>query len=249
MQPSLLITQLKELDDHALEIVRHDRKVYWLVKNGIDFLLAALALIIFSPIMIVVALLIKLDSSGPVFFSQDRVGVKRKTVHGITYWSRITFRCFKFRTMFQNADSSLHKAYVKALMENDEAQMAAIQGEDTKARKLVHDPRVTRLGRFLRRSSLDELPQFFNVLLGNMSLVGPRPAIPYEVSMYKTWYFKRLETKPGLTGLWQVTSRSSADFDEMVRLDIEYVERQSIRLDLKILLMTPWVVISCKHAH
>jgi len=150
--------------------------------------------------------------------------------------------------MVCNADSSLHKSYIKALINNDCKSMAALQGEYTKIRKLTHDPRVTRLGKILRKSSIDEIPQFFNVLKGEMSLVGPRPAIPYEVEMYKPWHYRRLETKPGITGLWQVTARCTADFDEIISLDIQYVDQQSFWLDLKILIKTPLAVLSCKGA-
>jgi lipopolysaccharide/colanic/teichoic acid biosynthesis glycosyltransferase len=166
----------------------------------------------------------------------------------VTYWRQVTFKCFKFRTMVSNADQSLHKSYIKALINNDTESMAALQGEDTQIRKLTRDPRITRLGKILRKSSIDEIPQFINVLRGEMSLVGPRPAIPYEVEMYKPWHFRRLETKPGITGLWQVTARSSCDFDEIVTLDIQYIDQQSIWLDLKILLKTPIAVLFCRGA-
>jgi lipopolysaccharide/colanic/teichoic acid biosynthesis glycosyltransferase len=147
-----------------------------------------------------------------------------------------------------DADSALHKAYVQALIRRDEIGMAAAQNGETPTRKLVNDRRVTRLGRFLRRSSLDELPQLWNVLKGDMSLVGPRPPIPYEVEAYELWHWKRLEAIPGMTGLWQVEARSSVGFDEMVRLDIWYAEHQSLWMDLKILLKTPFAVLSMRGA-
>jgi lipopolysaccharide/colanic/teichoic acid biosynthesis glycosyltransferase len=180
--------------------------------------------------------------------------------------------------MRQDADSEPHRAFVKALISSDEEQMAALQRkgreaapEDSgafasafsdkggnrsplraqdqqQAHKLIHDPRVTRLGRTLRKSSLDELPQLWNVLRGEMSLVGPRPPIPYEVEEYEPWHWQRLETKPGLTGLWQVGPRSAADFNEMVRLDMQYIEQQSLWLDLKILAKTPLAVLRGKGA-
>jgi lipopolysaccharide/colanic/teichoic acid biosynthesis glycosyltransferase len=224
------------------------RRLYFASKRILDFVFALLALISLFPVMILVAILIKLDSSGPIFFKQDRVSVRQKSFNKATYLQRITFRCYKFRTMICNADPAIHKSYIKALIDNDPESMAALQGGDTQTRKLTHDPRVTRLGRILRKSSLDEIPQFINVLKGEMSLVGPRPAIPYELEMYKPWHFKRLETKPGITGLWQVTARSTADFDEIVKLDIQYIERQSFLMDLEILLKTPYAVISCKGA-
>lgn len=163
----------------------------------------------------------------------------RKKVNDAYQWERAEFSFYKFRTMKHNADSSLHKTYVKALIEHDDQTLSDINKMDTKIKKLTHDPRVTRLGHILRRSSIDELPQFWNVLKGDMSLVGPRPAIPYEMDFYKPWYFRRFETKPGLTGLWQVVARCSIDFDGMVNLDIEYIEKQCLFEDLKIVFMTP----------
>ena len=132
---------------------------------------------------------------------------------------------------------------MEAYIRNDSQGMAELHNGDEKVLKLQRDPRVTRLGWFLRRTSLDELPQLWNVLKGSMSLVGPRPPIPYEVEMYDAWHHLRLEAKPGMTGLWQVTARSSASFDRMVDLDVQYVESQSFRLDLKILLRTPLAVL------
>jgi lipopolysaccharide/colanic/teichoic acid biosynthesis glycosyltransferase len=127
--------------------------------------------------------------------------------------------------------------------------MAAVQGEENSTRKLVNDPRITRIGKILRKTSLDELPQLVNILAGEMSWVGPRPAIIYELEEYQTWHFHRFSATPGLTGLWQITARCSADFDEMVKLDIDYIEQQSMWLDIKIIFKTPFVVLSCKGAH
>jgi lipopolysaccharide/colanic/teichoic acid biosynthesis glycosyltransferase len=248
LQPSIEIKIVQEKDPLAISPVSGRRLNYHLSKRFIDLVFAVLALIVFSPLILIVAILIKLDSPGPVFFIQDRVGVRRRVFNKTIYYEMITFRCYKFRTMICNADPSLHKSYVKALINNDCQGMAALQGEDTKIRKLTHDPRITRLGRILRKSSIDEIPQFINVLKGEMSMVGPRPAIPYEVELYKPWHYRRLETKPGITGLWQVTARCTADFDEIVRLDIQYVEKQSFWLDMKILLKTPLAVLSCKGA-
>ena len=150
--------------------------------------------------------------------------------------------------MHQNVSSELHRAYLHAFIENDHENMEKLQDSNSQIRKLTDDPRVTRLGRFLRKSSLDEIPQLWNVLRGDMSLVGPRPPIPYEVEMYEPWHQRRLQTKPGITGLWQVTARSSADFDEMVRMDIWYIEHQSLWLDLRIILKTPLSVLSMEGA-
>jgi lipopolysaccharide/colanic/teichoic acid biosynthesis glycosyltransferase len=240
---------LLQKDDHyILSLVSENRIIYYFSKRVLDFCIALLAIIIFSPVMALVAVLIKLDSPGPIFFVQDRVSVRRKVYNRSTYWQRITFRCYKFRTMVCNADPALHKAYVKALINNDCESMAKLQGEETQVRKLTHDPRITRLGKILRKYSLDELPQFINVIKGEMSLVGPRPAIPYEVEMYKSWHYRRLETKPGITGLWQVTARSAADFDEIVKLDIQYIDQQSFWLDFEILMRTPLAALSSKGA-
>jgi lipopolysaccharide/colanic/teichoic acid biosynthesis glycosyltransferase len=200
------------------------------------------------PLNILVAILIYIYSPGPVFFIQERVGAKRQFCGNHLYWKKVNFRCYKFRTMKVNADTSIHQAYVKALIENNENQMTTLQGAQTKTRKLVNDPRLIRPGRLLRKLSIDELPQLWNVLRGDMSLVGPRPAIPYEVEMYKPWHMRRLEAQPGITGLQQIMARGT-DFDHQVKLDIEYIENQSLWLDIKIILKTPLAVISAHGAH
>jgi lipopolysaccharide/colanic/teichoic acid biosynthesis glycosyltransferase len=215
---------------------QQQRWFYFACKRLLDILIAGSAL------------LIKLDSPGPAIFKQKRVGSKRRADGQRESWEVNTFTLCKFRTMCKDADPELHRAFVQAFIRNDHKGMAVLQGEDTQTHKLVHDPRVTRLGRFLRRSSLDELPQLWNVLKGDMSVVGPRPPVLYEVDKYEPWHRQRMEAKPGLTGLWQVTARSSAEFDEMVRLDIQYIERQSFWLDLEILLKTPLVVLRGKGA-
>ncbi len=248
MQPEISFESLREIDPWALCPITKSRPFYSLSKRILDFFVAALAIILLMIPMLLIAILIKLDSPGPVLYIQERVGAKQRTRRGFSYWQLVLFRCYKFRTMVCNADPSLHRAYIQALINNDSQSMAALQGSTTNIRKLTRDPRVTRIGRILRKSSLDELPQLFNVIKGEMSLVGPRPAIPYEVEMYKSWQRRRLETKPGLTGLWQVTARSSASFDEIIRLDIQYIEKQSLWLDLQILAKTPYVVLTCKGA-
>jgi lipopolysaccharide/colanic/teichoic acid biosynthesis glycosyltransferase len=196
--------------------------------------------------MLVIALLVRWDSPGPALFRQERVGARRRTGAQQGGWEVTRFTFYKFRTMHNGASSELHRAFVCAFIQDDRATMADLQGGDTQVRKLVNDPRVTRVGRFLRKASLDELPQLWNVLKGDMSLVGPRPPIPYEVDEYEAWHRRRLETKPGLTGWWQVTARSAAEFEEMVRLDVWYIEHQSFWLDLQILLKTPFVLLSGK---
>ncbi len=239
---------LWKFDPLALSTLGRDRAYYHFFKRVLDVSVAALALVILSPVMAVIALAIILDSGWPVIFAQERVGARRWTREGYSYWRRTPFTLYKFRSMVQNADPSMHKAFTKAFIHNDHQGLAALQDDDIKVRKLMSDPRVTRMGWILRRSSLDELPQLWNVLKGDMSLVGPRPPIAYEVDEYKSWHHRRLGAKPGLTGLWQVTARSSADFDEMVWLDIQYIGNQSFWLDLKIMLKTPLAVLSGKGA-
>ncbi len=217
--------------------------LYYFTKRIIDIFVSFWALVFLSPIMLAIALLIRLDSPGPVLFTQMRVGTVRYKRNGRLYWKRNEFRFYKFRTMVHKADTTPHQALIKALINHDQQKIQELVNSDSKVIKLTNDKRVTRLGHILRRSSLDELPQFWNVLRGEMSLIGPRPAIPYEVEMYKKWYFRRFGAKPGLTGLWQVVARASCDFDEMVRLDIKYVDRQSFWLDLKIMVMTPVVIL------
>jgi lipopolysaccharide/colanic/teichoic acid biosynthesis glycosyltransferase len=232
----------------ATDIAQKNATFYFLWKRTVDIVVSATLLVLFSPLMLLIAILIKLDTSGPAIFSQQRVGARRRTTNGRTDWEVEYFSCYKFRSMVANADAKLHQAYVQAFIKNDNAAMAAAQGTETHVRKLVKDPRITRVGKWLRKSSLDELPQLWNILKGDMSLVGPRPSIPYEVETYEPWHRRRLDAKPGLTGLWQVTARSSANFDEAVELDIEYIDRQSIWLDLWILVKTPLAVLASKGA-
>ncbi len=249
MQNDILIDKIREKDPDTLERTFRGRAVYYALKRVIDFSLAIFFLIFFFPVMFVIGILIYIYSPGPIFYVQERVGARRRSLNGHTYWKKENFRCYKFRTMKVNSDPALHQAYVKALIENDEVKMAALQGTPTAPRKLVNDPRIIKPGRLLRKLSLDELPQFWNVLRGDMSLVGPRPAIPYEVEMYKPWHLRRLEAQPGLTGLQQVKARCNTDFDTQMQRDLEYIQKQTFWLDLKIILLTPLVVISTKGAH
>jgi lipopolysaccharide/colanic/teichoic acid biosynthesis glycosyltransferase len=215
-----------------------------LAKRAMDLILSSAALLLAWPLLLLIAVLIKLDSPGPVIFVQRRVGARWRT-HGLTSeWEIGTFDFYKFRTMTHRCDASLHQAFITAFVAG--AQPGPQAGVEPY--KLRNDPRITRLGRWLRKSSLDELPQLFNVLKGEMSLVGPRPPIPYEVEMYQPWHRRRLAAKPGLTGLWQVAARSSVDFDEMVRLDLWYIEHQSLWLDIVILFKTPWAVLTGRGA-
>jgi lipopolysaccharide/colanic/teichoic acid biosynthesis glycosyltransferase len=198
----------------------------------IDIAGSALALILCSPLFLAIAVAIKLSSKGPLLFKQLRVG---------QYGQCFTF--LKFRSMYVNNDDFVHQKFVTELI--SKAARGEFSGKDRDGvYKLTDDKRITRVGTFLRRTSLDELPQLLNVLKGEMSLVGPRPAIPYELAAYQTWHRRRvLETKPGITGVWQVTGRSRVKFDEMVRMDLRYAMSWSPWLDLKILLRTPLAVI------
>ncbi len=214
-----------------------ERRTYLFCKRVMDLSLALLMLFLAAPVMLLIAAAIKLDSPGPVLFVQVRLGQ-----------NGAPFRFYKFRTMFDRADPGLHHRYVQSFIR---ARVADGNGSAKAAAgtfKLVSDPRVTRVGRILRRSSLDELPQLFNVVKGDMSLVGPRPPLPYEVVEYQEWHRGRLAVTPGLTGLWQVRGRSRVTFDDMVRMDLEYIARQSLWLDLRILLLTVPAVLSGKGA-
>ncbi len=245
IQPDVIVGEAANLPAQAI-LQRQD--IYYFFKRATDIILSAVALAFLLPLLGIIGILIKLDSPGSAFFVQNRVGTKRIKKNGVIVWQRTTFPCYKFRTMDQNADTTIHHKYIKALINNDQQQMNQLQNGSATVNKLINDPRVTKIGRLLRQSSLDELPQFWNVLKGEMSLVGPRPAIPYEIDHYKSWYYDRFNAAQGLTGLWQVTERCKVDFDGMVRLDIDYVERQSLWLDMKILLMTPLAVFSRKGA-
>jgi lipopolysaccharide/colanic/teichoic acid biosynthesis glycosyltransferase len=192
----------------------------------LDLLVATIVLLVLAPLLTAIALAVRIDSKGPVLFRQRRVGRGRRE-----------FTIFKFRTMCQDADASRHRKYVQTLIDG------SCESERGHLYKLSVDDRITRVGRFLRSWSLDELPQLINVLRGQMALVGPRPVIPYEVDMYPDAYLKRFAVKPGLTGLWQVSGRNERTYDEMVSFDIEYAESSSLRLDLLILAKTVPVVL------
>jgi lipopolysaccharide/colanic/teichoic acid biosynthesis glycosyltransferase len=192
----------------------HDRRV---LKRTVDIFGSLVGIILFSPAFILIPLLIKLTSKGPVFFRQKRVGYNGQT-----------FKMLKFRSMVTNNNAALHKQFMKDFIKNQ----GSVTGE-TKIFKMVRDPRVTPIGRIIRKTSLDEIPQFLNVLFGNMSLVGPRPAIPYETEEYEAWHKRRfLGVKPGITGFWQVYGRSTTNFDTMIRMDIHYAQNWTPLMDL-----------------
>jgi lipopolysaccharide/colanic/teichoic acid biosynthesis glycosyltransferase/GGDEF domain-containing protein len=205
------------------------------LKRIIDIVGSLTGIILSAPLMLVIAIFIKLTSPGPVLFRQERLSYLGKP-----------FTFLKFRTMRADCDVSLHREYVTKLIKGED-EATNENSEEQPLYKMIDDPRITLVGKFLRKSSLDELPQFFNVLKGEMSLVGPRPPIPYECDHYKRWHCRRvLEVKPGITGLWQISGRSITTFDEMVRLDLTYVRNWNLWLDLKIILRTFWAVISTK---
>jgi len=212
----------------------HNRQISLMIKSICDISLSAVALILFSPLFLIIAAAIKATSKGPVFFRQERIGKNGKT-----------FQLLKFRSMETNCDSGSHKEYItKFICEQKSATT------EPGVFKLTNDNRITPVGQFLRKTSLDELPQLINVLVGDMSLVGPRPPISYECEIYDIWHRGRLLTcKPGITGLWQVTGRSRTTFDEMVRLDLKYISEWNLWLDFKILLMTPKAVLGGKGAY
>ena len=187
---------------------------YYVIKRIFDMVFALQALILILPMMVVIAILIKVDSSGPVIFTQKRIGAKRKLENGRPVWVIHPFSFFKFRTMRTDTDANLHQKYMEAYISGDESQMSELQPETKSpdSYKLSGDPRVTRIGKMLRRLSLDELPQLWNILKGDMSLVGPRPPIPYEVEKYEQRHLCRLAATPGLTGLWQVSGRCETTF-------------------------------------
>jgi lipopolysaccharide/colanic/teichoic acid biosynthesis glycosyltransferase len=202
------------------------------IKRMMDIVGSLIALIVCMPLFLIIALAIKASSKGPVFFRQQRVG---------RYGKRFVF--LKFRSMYVNNDPSVHKRYVTTFIAG-QAERNPSSRKGGGAYKLTSDDRITRVGALLRTKSLDELPQFLNVLKGDMSLVGPRPAIPYEVAAYQTWHRHRvLEAKPGITGMWQVNGRNRVKFDDMVRLDLRYAKSWSPWLDIKILIHTPRAVL------
>jgi lipopolysaccharide/colanic/teichoic acid biosynthesis glycosyltransferase len=202
------------------------------IKRGLDILCSLTLLLLLVPLIALIAILVKLGSPGPALFRQVRIGQTMKP-----------FTMLKFRTMYVGVDHRVHHQFVSAFIKGGEMSGGA------GFFKLTNDPRITPIGRILRKTSLDELPQLWNVLRGDMSLVGPRPPLPYEIEEYKPWHRRRLlEAKPGITGLWQVAGRSRTTFDDMVRLDLRYAGSRSLWIDLKILLATPAAVISGKGA-
>jgi lipopolysaccharide/colanic/teichoic acid biosynthesis glycosyltransferase len=221
-------------------IVTTDNRVEAFARRCLDLLAASALILLFLPVMIGIAVAVRLDSRGPAMFRQRRVGYRERQ-----------FTVFKFRSMRLDADEERHRQYISALIGTDSATAqngSHGDGDDEGETlyKLAVDDRITPVGRRIRSWSVDELPQLFNVVLGDMSLVGPRPAIPYEVESYPAWYSKRFAVKPGLTGLWQVSGRNQRTYEEMVSLDIDYAENRSFLGDLAILARTPKAVLGRK---
>ena len=204
-----------------------------IVKRSMDIAGSLCALILFCPLLVVISLIVKLTSKGPILFRQQRVGRHGKT-----------FTFLKFRSMYFANDPAIHQDYVKLLIAG-EIENDIPSGSQPNVYKLTNDPRITPIGKFLRKTSLDELPQFLNVLKGEMSIVGPRPPVPYEFESYEIWHKQRVvSVKPGITGLWQISGRSKTKFADMVRLDLEYARSWSPLQDLMIMLRTPRVMLS-----
>ncbi len=203
-----------------------------LVKRGIDIVGAATAILLLSPLMLVTTALIAVTSPGPIIYRQVRLGRRG-----------VPFAFYKFRSMRCNTGSEIHREHVTAIIKAGR-DGAGQDGANKAWAKLESDPRITPVGKFIRKTSIDELPQLFSVLKGDMSLVGPRPPLPYEAEVYEPWHLRRvLEAKPGITGLWQVGGRGRVSFDDMVRMDLRYIREWSLALDLKILLRTILVVL------
>jgi exopolysaccharide biosynthesis polyprenyl glycosylphosphotransferase len=211
--------------------MQESKKASLLMKRVMDIIGSIAALVLFSPLFLIIIAAVKLTSKGPVFFMQERLGQFGKR-----------FMCLKFRSMYANNDLTIHQEFMKRVISGNHDGNS--NGAAKPSYKMTDDPRITLIGRVLRRASLDELPQFINVLRGEMSLVGPRPPLPYEYEEYDVWHRRRvLEIKPGITGLWQVKGRSRVRFDDMVRLDLQYARGWSLWLDIQILMQTPRAVV------
>ncbi|MBD7916610.1 exopolysaccharide biosynthesis polyprenyl glycosylphosphotransferase [Clostridium sp. Sa3CUN1] len=214
-----------QIEASNTEVITKDEKIiYMFFKRVLDILCSIIGLIILSPIILIVAIFIKLESKGPIIFLQKRVGLNGKE-----------FNMYKFRSMVKNAEELKEKL----------AKQNEMSGPMF---KIKDDPRVTKVGKFIRKTSIDELPQLINVLKGEMSLVGPRPSLPKEVAKFEKWMLKRLDVKPGLTCYWQVSGRNNIDFEDWMKLDLKYVEDRSFLLDLKLIFKTFLVLLGDKNA-
>ncbi|MGJ0841783.1 sugar transferase [Clostridium tertium] len=216
--------RLQVEEQEIIEIARRESILYKTTKRALDIIGSLLGLVILSPLLLIVAILIKLESRGPIVFSQKRIGLNGKE-----------FQMYKFRSMVENAEELKEKLAKQNEMSGPMFKMKA-------------DPRVTKVGKFIRKTSIDELPQLLNILKGEMSLVGPRPSLPREVEKFETWMLKRLIVKPGLTCYWQVSGRNNIDFYDWMKLDIKYVNERSFWLDIKLIFKTAFVLFGDKNA-
>jgi len=212
-------------EQEIVQVSKKQNNIYEASKRVLDFVAALLGLILLSPIFLIVSILIKLESEGEVIFSQTRIGLNGKE-----------FKMYKFRSMVKNAE----ELKVKLAAQNEMSGPMF---------KMKDDPRVTKVGKFIRKTSIDELPQLINVLKGDMSLVGPRPSLPKEVEKFEPWMLQRLEVKPGLTCYWQVSGRNNIDFEDWMKLDLQYVEDRNFLLDLKLIFKTFFVLFGDKNAY
>lgn len=213
-----------QIKEDKISVIKKNR-LYNFAKRALDVVAVSLALIILSPLLLIIAILIKLESKGPAIFSQIRIGLKGKE-----------FKMYKFRSMVQNAEE------LKKELENQNEMSAPMF-------KIKNDPRTTKVGKFIRKTSIDELPQLINVLKGDMTLVGPRPSLPKEVEKFEDWMLKRLEVKPGLTCYWQVSGRNNIDFNEWMELDLKYINDMNFWLDIKLIFKTVGVLFGDKNAY
>lgn len=213
---------LEQLDQQV--VIKKESLVYLIGKRTMDIVASLFGLIILSPLLIIVSILIKLESAGPILFKQERVGLRGK--HFIMY---------KFRSMVINAEE------LKAKLESQNEMSGPMF-------KIKNDPRVTKVGKFIRKTSIDELPQLINILKGEMSIVGPRPSLPKEVDMFEGWMLRRLDAKPGLTCYWQVRGRNNIGFEEWMRMDVDYVSKRNIWIDIKLIFRTVVLLFGDKNA-
>jgi len=221
------------------DLLVEQKPIYEFVKRVQDVILAATALFFLAPLWILIMLLVRLTSSGPAIHRQHNV-VGR-------YGKLMTV--YKFRTMFTHMNDDIHRKTIARFVKGEQIDSIEKDGEEVPVYKMTRDPRVTLIGRFLRKFGIDEIPQLINVLKGDMSLVGPRPPLLYEYEHYTDLHKMRLEVMPGITGLYQVTARSSVPFEKMIEIDLDYIKRRSYWFDLKIMLLTPWVLITGKGAY
>lgn len=216
-----------------------EKRFYEFIKRIQDVIMALMAFILFAPLWLILALTIRLTSSGPAIHRQKNV---------IGRYGK-PFTLYKFRTMYVDHDDSLHKEAIARFVAGKPLDTVRKDGKEIAVYKLTHDPRVTSVGAILRKTGLDEIPQLFNVIKGELSIVGPRPPLDYEYESYTKRHKRRLEVLPGISGLYQVTARSAVPFEKMIEIDLDYIQKRSYWFDLKIMMVTPWVLITGKGAY